>query len=213
MKNKFALFLILVILLGSGFAVGFFFPYKNKLGIGKNAHDVELEESKKDTISGKKAKNIIFLIGDGMGLTQIYAGMTANGGHMNFERFKNIGLIKTYSSSSYITDSAAGATAFSIGKKTFNGAIGLDQDSIPQKTILEMAEENGLATGIVSTSSITHATPASFIAHNTTRDDAEGIALDFIKTDVDVFIGGGQLFFELREDSMNLFDDLRQKWI
>ncbi len=146
MKNKFVLFLLLTVLLGGGFAIGFFFPYKNKIGQGKDSYEVKPEISE-DSIPLRKAKNIIFMIGDGMGLTQIYAGMTANKGHMNFERFKNIGFIKTYSSSSYITDSAAGATAFSIGKKTFNGAIGLDSDSIPQKTILEMAEENGLATG------------------------------------------------------------------
>ncbi|MFT5617736.1 MAG: alkaline phosphatase [Arenicella sp.] len=209
MKNKFFLFLLLVILLGSGFATGFFFPYKNKTGAGKNGYAVKSDNSE-DSVPSRKAKNIIFMVGDGMGLTQIYAGMTANKGHMNFERFKNIGFSKTYSSSSYITDSAAGATAFSIGKKTFNGAIGLDKDSVAVKTILEMAEENGLATGLVSTSAITHATPASFIAHNVTRDDEAGIALDFLKTDVDVFIGGGQSFFNLREDSLNLFDDLRK---
>jgi alkaline phosphatase len=208
MKNKFLLFLLLIVLLGGGFAIGFFFPYKNKTGKGKDGYDVKTENVK-DSIPLKKAKNIIFMVGDGMGLTQIYAGMTANKGHMNFERFKNIGFSKTASASSYITDSAAGATAFSIGKKTFNGAIGMNKDSVAVKTILEMAEEKGLATGLVSTSAITHATPASFIAHNITRNDAEGIALDFLKTDVDVFIGGGQKYFNLREDSMNLFENLK----
>ena len=77
----------------------------------------------------KKAKNIIFLIGDGMGTAQIYAGLTANHG-LNLERFKVIGFSKTNSSDKYITDSAAGATAFSIGKKTFNGAIGVDATGI-----------------------------------------------------------------------------------
>ncbi len=159
----------------------------------------------------KKPKNIILMIGDGMGVAQIFAGLTANQGQLFLENFKNIGFSKTQSSDNYITDSAAGGTALSTGVKTYNGAIGMDSNKNPVKTILEDAEENGLATGLVSTSTITHATPASFIAHQTDRNMYEEIATDFLKTDIDVFIGGGYSHFAKRKDGKNLVDELKQK--
>ena len=159
----------------------------------------------------KYAKNIILMIGDGMGVSQIYAGMTANHGHLNIERCKNTGFIKTSSASHYITDSGASATAMSIGKKTYNGACGVNADSLPEETILEIAEERGLATGLVATSSITHATPATFIAHQKGRHMYEAIAEDFLKTDIDVFIGGGREHFMKRSDSIDLVSKLKEK--
>jgi alkaline phosphatase len=159
----------------------------------------------------KKPKNIILMIGDGMGLAQICAGMVASGGYLHFERFKCIGFSKTNSADDYITDSAAGATAISTGKKTYNGAVGLDADSIPRKTILEYAEEHDLATGMVVTCPVTHATPASFIAHQKSRTMNEAIALDFMKTDIDVFIGWGRRYFETRRDKKNLVAELVNK--
>ena len=159
----------------------------------------------------KKPKNIIFMVGDGMGLTQIYAGMVANGMHLHLEKCKHIGLSKTYSADNLITDSAAGATAFSIGKKTYNGAIGVDRDSIAHETILERAAKEGLATGMVVTCPITHATPASFIAHQPSRSLDESIAADMLKTPVNVLIGGGQKFFDQRKDARNLSEEFKAK--
>jgi len=156
-------------------------------------------------------ENIILMIGDGMGLSQIQAGLTANFGSLNLLEFKNIGFSRTHSASDYVTDSGAGATAISTGNKTYNGAIGVNADSVPAKTILEYAEDKGLATGLISTSAITHATPASFIAHNVDRNDYEGIALDFLKTDIDVFIGGGRNNFTARKDHKNLVKELKDK--
>lgn len=155
-------------------------------------------------------KNIILLIGDGMGLTQIQAAMTVNSNFLNLERCTVIGLAKTSSSDNYITDSAASATAMACGVKTYNGAIGVDSLGIPVKSILEYAELNSLATGLVATSSITHATPASFIAHNKSRANAEAIAKDFIGTGVDVFIGGGLKYFKDRMDKTNLLKKLKK---
>ena len=160
----------------------------------------------------ERAKNVILLIGDGMGLTQISAGTFANSNYTNFERFKEIGLHKPYSSNRLITDSAAGATAFSCGVKTYNGAIGVRRDSMAAKTILERAEEAGMSTGLISTSSITHATPASFIAHIKWRKNMEGIAADFLKTEIDYFVGGGRKYFDARDsDDRNLLTELRDK--
>ena len=159
----------------------------------------------------KTPKNVIFLIGDGMGVSQIYAGLTANRGHLNLERVKVIGFHKNQASDNYVTDSAAGATAFATGKQTYNGAIGLDSLKVPATTLLEMAEQKGLSTGLVSTCDITDATPSSFIAHQRTRSMHEEIALDFLKTKVDVVIGGGRKYFEKRKDGLNLLDTLRKK--
>ncbi|MFT4972070.1 MAG: alkaline phosphatase [Saprospiraceae bacterium] len=156
-------------------------------------------------------KNIILMIGDGMGLTQISAGMYRNGNQLNLEKFPVIGLHKSYASNDLITDSAAGATAFACGVKTYNGAIGVNPDTVAVKTILEEAEEHGLKTGMVATSTIVHATPASFIAHQKQRKMYEEIAADFLKTDIDFFLGGGKKFFDRRDDGRNLYDELRAK--
>lgn len=159
----------------------------------------------------KKPKNVILLIGDGMGVSQVQAGYTANKGQLFLQNFKHVGFINTSSADKYVTDSAAGGTALSTGKKTTNGAIGVDVNKKPIKTILEEAEDKGLATGLVSTSSITHATPASFIAHQESRNMYEEIAADFLKTDIDVFIGGGYKHFTERKDGRNLVEELKQK--
>jgi len=156
-------------------------------------------------------KNIIFLIGDGMGLSQISAGLVYRGGDLNLSRFKYVGFSKTQSSDDFITDSAAGATAFSIGEKTYNGAIGVDSLKKSKPTILELAEQNGLSTGMVATCAMTHATPASFIAHQPSRTMNFEIAYDYTKTDIDVVIGGGKSYFDNRKDGMNLFDTLKNK--
>lgn len=160
---------------------------------------------------GKKPKNIIIMIGDGMGVSQIFAGMTANRGELNINHFKCIGFSRTQSANKYITDSAAGGTAISTGTRTNNGYIAVDTAGQPLKTILEIAEEKGKATGLIATSTITHATPASFIAHNISRGDQAGIATDFLKTDIDVFIGGGKNYFNEREDERELLQELKEK--
>ena len=170
--------------------------------------------TKSTTVSERPApaKNVILMVGDGMGLGQISAGMYAYGNQTVLEEFPVVGLHKPYSFDKLITDSAAGATAFSCGVKTYNGAIGVNSDTIPVKTILEEAEEKGLATGLVATSTIVHATPASFIAHNRSRMHYEEIASDFLNTEVDIFIGGGLKYFNRREnDDRNLITELESK--
>ncbi|MFM6949367.1 MAG: alkaline phosphatase [Aquirufa sp.] len=159
----------------------------------------------------KAPKNIILLIGDGMGVSQIYAGLTANKGHLELERCTFIGFHKNQASDNYVTDSAAGATAFATGKQTYNGAIGLDSTGKSSVTLLELAELKGLATGLVTTCDITDATPSSFIAHQKKRSMHEEIAKDFLNTEVDVVIGGGRKYFSKRTDNVNLFDTFQKK--
>jgi len=163
-------------------------------------------------MTGRKnppVKNVIFFIGDGMGIPAVYAAMSVSKAPLNFERFPVTGFQTTYSANAYITDSGAAGTALASGSKTRNGAIGVDENGTPVYSVLAKAEEAGLSTGVVATSSVTHATPASFIAHQSSRGSYEDIAMDFLKTDVDVFIGGGYDHFSKRADKLNLIDSLK----
>jgi alkaline phosphatase len=156
-------------------------------------------------------KNVILLIGDGTGLSQISSAFYFKETSPNYARFKNIGLINTSSSKQDITDSAAGATAFASGIKTYNGAIGVADDSTDVENLVEIISSKNIKSGLISTSSITHATPASFYAHNISRGSAEEIALDLVQSDVDFFAGGGTSFFNNRSDGKNLLNVLKEK--
>lgn len=156
-------------------------------------------------------KNIILYIGDGMGLSQISAGIYSNERSLHFERFKHIGLIKTHSSDNLITDSAAGATAYATGHKTYNGAISVNEEGESLKTIMEIAQENDLGTGVIATSIIQHATPACFYAHCVERTEYEEITLDFLRGTVDIAIGGGLRLFKKRKDKKDLVKALTEK--
>lgn len=167
-----------------------------------------------NTYTGAKPKNIILLIGDGMGLSQITAGLYANGNSLHLEKFPITGLILTHSARQLITDSAAGATAFSCGCKTNNGYVGVNAKKKPCLTILEQAKKEGKAVGLVASSSLTHATPASFIAHVADRGEAEDIATFFADTDVDLSIGGGLQYFNQRKtDQRDICKELAQKGV
>ncbi len=160
----------------------------------------------------KHPKNVIFLIGDGMGLAQTHAGMVKSKKPLALESLKHIGLVRTYSANNFTTDSGAGGTALATGVKTKNGMIGMNPDSVAVESILHQSEKNNLATGIVSACAVTHATPASFVAHQINRNMYEAIAADFLKTDIDVFIGGGKQHFVNRtSDDRNLVSELKSK--
>jgi alkaline phosphatase len=156
-------------------------------------------------------KNVILLISDGTGLTQISSAFYFKEGTPNYQRFKQIGLIKTSSSREKVTDSAASGTAFASGIKTYNGAIGVADDSTEVETIIEIAARKGVKSGVIATSSITHATPASFFAHALRRGYEEEIALDLSLSAVEFFAGGGINFFNKREDGRNLLNELIEK--
>jgi len=151
------------------------------------------------------------MIGDGMGLSQISAAYYYGDSTPNFSRFNVIGLINTSSASDTITDSAAGATAFASGVKTYNGAIGVDVDTNSVPTIIEIVSPKGVNTGLVATSTITHATPACFYSHVTSRGQAEDIASDLAKSDVDFFAGGGWKYFVEREDDRDLVEEMKKR--
>ncbi|HOY11660.1 MAG TPA: alkaline phosphatase [Saprospiraceae bacterium] len=162
------------------------------------------------TNADKTPKNIILMIGDGMGLTQITAAMISNGYKLNLERMPITGFHKSYSSDDLITDSAAGATSFACGVKTYNAAIGVTDDTLASQTILEEVQDAGMQTGVVVTSTIVHATPASFISHNRNRNNYEEIAEDIIDCKADYLIGGGKKYFDRRKDEKNILEEMKK---
>lgn len=152
--------------------------------------------------------NIIMLIGDGMGVPQVSTAYYFGDQEANFSKFKHIGFHKTSDITHKITDSAAGATAFSIGEKTYKRAIGVGADSLSRETILEYLQNQGYKTGLISLTTITHATPASFYAHVTDRDMHEEIAAQLVSANVDFIAGGGRNFFGKRSDGRNLYQSM-----
>ena len=156
-------------------------------------------------------KNVIFMIGDGMGFNHIQLAKERSGSPINMYRATATGMVTTHSANRKVTDSAAGGTAYACGQKTNNGCIGCDTTGVPLPSILEMASDKGYATGVVATSRVTHATPASFVAHCYDRAKEEDIALDFLNGKIDIFLGGGKDRFYRRADQRNLLDELTKK--
>ena len=170
-----------------------------------------IPKSQNDFTVANTPENIILLIGDGMGLTQISSAFYYKESTPHYARFPNIGLMRT-SSTVKITDSAAGATAFANGEKTYNGAIGVNADTVSIPNIVEILSKSGWKTGLISTSSITHATPACFFAHVKSRNMHEEIAAQLTTSEVDFFAGGGLGYFtdSTRADGQNYLKTLKK---
>jgi len=148
---------------------------------------------------------VILFIGDGAG-TGYWTAAALAAHPLAAESFPVMGLVETSASDNKVTDSAAAATALSTGVRTYNGAIGMDPDSNSLTTVLEVAQSRGLATGLVATSSITHATPAAFASHVPDRNMAWEIARQLAAAEVDVILAGGRRYFDptRRPDSLDL---------
>lgn len=146
-------------------------------------------------------KNIIIMIPDGMGLSDVTAARIykngPNGNPLSFETLENIGYQRTHSANSTVTDSAAAASAWACGEKFNNGEICYhSKDGSYNPTVLELAKYKGKATGLVATSTITHATPAAWASHVNSRSCETEIAKQYIEnTGVDVMLGGGRKKF------------------
>lgn len=152
----------------------------------------------------QKPLNLILFIGDGMGVSHVYAAMTVSGSPMTFTSFPVTGFSKTHSANSYSTDSAAGGTALATGEKTNNRMISMRPDSTVLVTLLEHAKGAGKSTGIVCTSSLTDATPADFATHVPLRYEYRSIARQYANGAADVFIGGGKQYFVAGVDSAGI---------
>ncbi len=157
-----------------------------------------------------KPKNIIFMVGDGMGVAQVYTSIVAMKGKSNFERFRHIGFSKTYSHSDYTTDSGAGGTALFTGEKVNNKAIAMNPDGKPLTTLLEKAQEYGMKTGFVVSTIVNCATPSATYAHVSNRNHFDSITYQLSLSDIDFFSGGGAGYFKKanRKDGLSPIDTL-----
>lgn len=162
-------------------------------------------------------KNVIVMIGDGMGVAHVTAARIVEG-ELDLERCAVGGFSATHSANKLVTDSAAGGTALATGQRTNNGMIAMAPDGTPLKTLLEHAEDAGKSTGVVVTCAVTHATPATFLAHVDDRDKQPLIAEQIVAGNADVILGGGWGFFvpkshngSKREDEKDLIAELGKR--
>lgn len=172
-----------------------------------------------------QAKYVFYFIGDGMGAGQrqiteeFKKQVLKKDEKLLMNSLPTVGITTTYSADTLITDSAAAGTALATGHKTNNGYIAKDKDGKDLKTLLEIAQEKGMATGLVTTTRITHATPAVFASHNITRNDENGIAADYVDSNVDYLAGGGYRHFvgkdsgltSKRKDDRDLMNEFKDK--
>jgi len=173
-------------------------------------------------ISGahSKAKNVILFIGDGMGLSHLTAARIKSAGtqgRLHIESMPVVGLLRTHSADNLVTDSAAAATALATGFKTNNGKVAMSPEGRPLLTFFEVAKDKGLSTGVVATSSLTHATPACFIAHVGSRKEETKIAEQIPGSKIDLILAGGRGFLmpqsvpgSLRTDDRDLLAEAQQ---
>ncbi|MFL2697661.1 MAG: alkaline phosphatase [Gammaproteobacteria bacterium] len=170
-----------------------------------------------------KAKNIILLIGDGMSISQISAYRLINGGansRISLDQFPVTGIVLTHSANGIVTDSASSATAYSTGKKTNNGALGLDEEKKNLENLTETLDKFGFVSSLLATSEITHATPAAFAAHVDLRWKTDEISLQMVNDSiVSTFLAGGRSFFlpedkgGKRKDGIDLLDQVNSTHI
>lgn len=151
-------------------------------------------------LSKRKAKNVILMVPDGMGLSDVTAARVFKSGPdgepLSFEKLPVIGYQRTHSANSLVTDSAAAAGAWATGEKFANGEVSCHSEGGTScvespKTILEIAKAKGKATGLIATSDVTHATPAVFAAHMFSRNCEAAIGQQMLNSGVDVILGGG----------------------
>lgn len=168
---------------------------------------VSVEQPRRD----RKIKNIILMIGDGMGFEQVSCGWVLNGGHLNLDNCIYTGVSRTYAANRLITDSCAGGTALAVGQKTNYGYIAVDTEARPVDSILKTARDLGKKTGVAVTCRINDATPADFVCHSPERDAEAEIAAQYVDSGVDFLAGGGIHFWQGRDDGRDLVAEMVAK--
>ncbi|NUU99755.1 alkaline phosphatase [Marinitoga sp. 1154] len=160
-------------------------------------------------------KNVIYMVGDGMGLNQVMLASYLEGRLINFLKTQNLGLVTTFSANSNVTDSAAAGTALFSGFKTNNGMIGMLPDGTIVPSIAEIAAKKGVKVGVISTSRITHATPGAVYGHVTTRKDENTLAEQLVNSPITLAFGGGWRHFVAnggkRKDGKDLIKIAKEK--
>ena len=158
-----------------------------------------------------QVKNVIYLIGDGMGFGAVSSLLLDDDSLTGFELSPVIGLSETCSANNYVTDSPAGGTALATGVRTLNGYLGVDVNGVPLESVLKKAQKMGKKSGIVVNTTLTEATPAAFYAGVLNRSKSFDIARQFVDSGVDVAIGAGLSAFVNRPDSLDLTAVLMDK--
>jgi alkaline phosphatase len=174
-------------------------------------NDKPYETVKVKPVSGKKVKNVILMIGDGMGLVQVSAAWVANHGKLNIDNCTSTGFSRTWCANRLITDSGAAGTAMATGSKTNYHCISVDPQGNKLNSLTDVAHKQGLKTGIVVTCNLPDATPSAFCANNIDRDKEEEIAADYINCNVDYIFGAGRERFNKRADQRDLLAEMQQK--
>ena len=159
-----------------------------------------------------EVRNVIFLIGDGMGLEQVSCAWVLNRGKLNLDNMTVVGLSRTYSLSDLITDSAAGGTALAVGEKTANSHVGTDAEGNPLYSMLVKAQEKGKKTGVAVTCHLADATPADFCCHSDDRYKYDEVIAGYAVSGVDYIAGGGRDYFcKNRKDGRDIADEMARK--
>ena len=160
---------------------------------------------------GKKVKNVILMIGDGMSLMHVYTAWTANRGQLWLENAQYTGLSKTWCTNRLVCDSGSGGTALATGHKTVYHAVGVDPDGKPLTTLVDLAKQKGKDAGIAVTCRLWDATPCDFSCHNIDRDKEQELIGGYPESNLDYAFGGGAKYFEHRDDGRNVFKELEDK--
>lgn len=161
---------------------------------------------------GRKVKNVILMIGDGMGLEQLSTAWIVNNRHLNItDNFPYVGLQWTYSANKLVTDSAAAGTALATGSKTNNGMIATSPDGQPLETLSEYAKSKGMKIGTSVVCRVCDATPAVFSTHHENRDSLYNITAQFVDSGLDFLFGGGLKWWENRPDGRDLTAEAEAK--
>ena len=161
--------------------------------------------------NGKKVKNVILMIGDGMSLMHVYTAWTCNRGKLWLENAQYTGLSKTWCSNRLITDSGSGGTSLATGHKTIYHAVGVDPEGKPLTTLVDVAKGLGKDAGLAVTCRLWDATPCDFCGHNIDRNNEQELIGDYPDSGIDFVFGGGAKYFTNRKDGRDIFDELQQK--
>ena len=157
---------------------------------------------------GKKVKNVILMIGDGMSLAHMYTAWTANRGQLWLENAQYTGLSKTWCTNRLVCDSGSGGTALATGQKTCYHAVGTDPQGNPLTTLCDLAKAKGKSAGIAVTCRLWDATPCDFSCHNLDRDKEQELIGDYPTSGLDYAFGGGAKYFTNRADGRDIFKEL-----
>ena len=194
----------------------FFFLFFSLFAVSEKVEYIELGSEIQDPVKIKsfekvKPKNIILLIGDGTGFNQIALSRMAIAGYdsrLYLDKLPFTGISLTHSADNIVTDSAAAATAWSTGHKTNNKFLSIKPNKEVLQTLPEKLYRKGFLSGLVATSSITHATPAAFYAHVDNRYKEKEIARQLQGSSINIALGGGKKFFDIDQENINYLYNL-----